>query len=148
MAGLPWWLSSKSVCQSRKWELDPWEGRIPWRRKRQPTPVFLPEKSSGQRSLVGYSPWVAKSQTQLSDWTTTATLGDNLAASYEVQHTPTPWPSHLVRGIHRRKIRTSDHIKSHKQMFAAALFIITKNYEESKCSTDVQQWMDKVVLCL
>ena len=27
------------------------------RRKWQPTPVFLPEKSHGQRSLVGYSPW-------------------------------------------------------------------------------------------
>ena len=31
-----------------------------WRRKRQPTPVFLPGKSHGQRSLVHYSPWVAK----------------------------------------------------------------------------------------
>ena len=30
-------------------------GRIPWRRKWQPTPVFLPEKSHGRRSLVGYS---------------------------------------------------------------------------------------------
>ena len=32
-----------------------WED--PWRRKRQPMPVFLPGKSHGQRSLVGYSPW-------------------------------------------------------------------------------------------
>ena len=32
-------------------------GKIPWRRKWQPTPVFLPEKSHGQRSLVDYSPW-------------------------------------------------------------------------------------------
>ena len=32
-----------------------WED--PWRRKWQPTPVFLPEKSQGQRSLAGYSPW-------------------------------------------------------------------------------------------
>jgi len=31
-----------------------------WRRKRQPTPVLLPEKSHGQRSLVGYSPWGCK----------------------------------------------------------------------------------------
>ena len=36
---------------------DPWVGKIPWRRKWQPTPVFLPGKSHGQRSLVGYSPW-------------------------------------------------------------------------------------------
>ena len=28
-----------------------------WRRKWQPTPVFLPGESNGQRSLVGYSPW-------------------------------------------------------------------------------------------
>ena len=32
-------------------------GKIPWRRKWQPTPVFLPGKSHGQRSLAGYSPW-------------------------------------------------------------------------------------------
>ena len=37
--------------------VDPWSRKIPWRRKRQPTPVFLPEKSHGQRSLAGYSPW-------------------------------------------------------------------------------------------
>ena len=36
---------------------DPWVGETPWRRKWQPTPVFLPGKSHGQRSLVGYSPW-------------------------------------------------------------------------------------------
>ena len=34
--------------------------RIPWRRKWQPTPVFLPGESHGQRSLVGYSPWGRK----------------------------------------------------------------------------------------
>ena len=31
--------------------------RFPWRRKWQPTPVFLPRKFYGQRSLAGYSPW-------------------------------------------------------------------------------------------
>ena len=34
-----------------------WGGKIPWRRAWQPTPVFLPGKSHGQRSLAGYSPW-------------------------------------------------------------------------------------------
>ena len=34
----------------------PWVGKIPWRRKWQPTLVFWPEKSQGQRSLAGYSP--------------------------------------------------------------------------------------------
>ena len=36
---------------------DPWIGKIPWRRKWQPTPVFLSEKSRGQKSLAGCSPW-------------------------------------------------------------------------------------------
>ena len=35
---------------------NPWVGKIPWRRERLPTPVFLPEEFHGQRSLVGYSP--------------------------------------------------------------------------------------------
>ena len=36
---------------------DPWVGKIPWRRKRQLPSEFLPGKSHGQQSLVGYSPW-------------------------------------------------------------------------------------------
>ena len=40
--------------------IDPWDGMIPWRRKWQPTPIFLPGKSHGQRSLQGYSPWGSK----------------------------------------------------------------------------------------
>ena len=36
---------------------DPRVGKIPWRRKWQPAPVFWPGESHGQRRLVGYSPW-------------------------------------------------------------------------------------------
>ena len=36
-------------------QVSPWVGKISWRRKWQPTPVILPGKSHGQRSLVGYS---------------------------------------------------------------------------------------------
>ena len=36
---------------------NPWVGKILWRRKWQPTPVLLPGKSHGWRSVVGYSPW-------------------------------------------------------------------------------------------
>ena len=42
-------------------------GKIPWRRKWQPTPIFLPGKSHGQRNLEGYSLCGHKSQTRLSD---------------------------------------------------------------------------------
>ena len=45
--------------------------QIPWREKRQPIPIFLPGKSHGQRSWVGYHPWGHKSQTQFSNYTTT-----------------------------------------------------------------------------
>jgi len=38
----------------------PWVGKIPWRRKWQPTPVFLPGNSQGQRNLVDYCPWGCK----------------------------------------------------------------------------------------
>ena len=62
--GLPRWLSGKeSTCQCRRHrrpEFDPLVGKISWRRKWQPTPVFLPGKSHGQRSLVVYSPWGCK----------------------------------------------------------------------------------------
>ena len=44
----------------RNCEFDHWVGKIPWRRKWQPTPEFLLEESYGQRSLMGYSPWVLK----------------------------------------------------------------------------------------
>ena len=39
---------------------DPWVGKIPWRRKWQPTLVLLPGESHGRRSLVGYSQWGRK----------------------------------------------------------------------------------------
>ena len=41
---------------------NPWVREVPWRRKWQPTPALLPEKSHEQRSLEDYSPWGPKSQ--------------------------------------------------------------------------------------
>ena len=58
--GLHRWLSGQeSTCQCRRCRrptFDPWVRKIPWRRKWQPTPVFLPKKSHGQRSLASCSP--------------------------------------------------------------------------------------------
>ena len=58
--GLARWLSRKeSACQYRRCRrcgFNPWIGKMPWRREWQPTPVFLPGKCHGQRSLAGYSP--------------------------------------------------------------------------------------------
>ena len=58
---LPRWHSGKeSTCQCRRCRghrFDPWVRKIPGRRKWQATPVFLPGKFHGQRSLAGYNPW-------------------------------------------------------------------------------------------
>ena len=59
--GLPRWLGGKEPacqCEKDRWcRFSLWVGKIPWRRKWQPIPVFLPGKSHGQGSLEGYSPW-------------------------------------------------------------------------------------------
>ena len=64
--GLPWWLSRWRIhLHCRRCGFDPRVRKIPWRRKWQPTLVFLPGEFQGQRSLAGYSPQVHKSQTRL-----------------------------------------------------------------------------------
>ena len=46
--GIPWWFSGKeSTCRFRRCGFHLWVRKIPWRRKWQPTPVFLPGKSQG-----------------------------------------------------------------------------------------------------
>ena len=49
----------ESACSGRP-GFNPWVGKIHWRRKWQPTPVFLLGESHVQRSLAGYSPWGRK----------------------------------------------------------------------------------------
>ena len=72
MQWFPRWHSSKeSACQCRRHKrcgFDPWVRKIPWRRKWQPTTVFLPGESHGWRSLAGLQipvHEIAKSQTRL-----------------------------------------------------------------------------------
>ena len=59
--GFPGGASGKEpTCQCRRHRrcgFSACVGKIPWRRAWQPTPVFLPGESHGQRSLAGYSPW-------------------------------------------------------------------------------------------
>ena len=62
--GLPRWFSGKESASQADVGLIPGLGQIPWRRNWQPTAVFLSEKSHGQRSLVGYSPWAHKELNQ------------------------------------------------------------------------------------
>ena len=72
-----WWCSGKeSACQCKRCRFDPWVRKSPWRRKWQPTPVFLSRKFHGQRSLVGNSPWGYK------------TVKHNRACAHTHTHTP------------------------------------------------------------
>ena len=65
-------LPMQETSKTRVWTLG-WED--PWSRKWQPTPVFLPGKSHGQRTLGATVAGVAESQTQLSNWAETAAGG-------------------------------------------------------------------------
>ena len=53
--GLPGVSGKESACRFRSCRFRPWVRKIPWRKKSQPTPVFLPEKLHRQGSLAVYS---------------------------------------------------------------------------------------------
>ena len=83
------WLSDKeSSCQHTRHGLDPWVGKIPCRRKWQPTPVFLPGASHGQRSLAGYGPCGHK------EWDPTEHMMDGYKNKKQTfqEHKPDPGP--------------------------------------------------------
>ena len=56
--------------------------KIPWRRTWQPTPVFLPGESHGQRSLVGYNPWGHKESVMTEQLTHTHTHTHTVSTIY------------------------------------------------------------------
>ena len=68
LPGLLLWLRWSQIClQCRRPRFDPWVWEIPWRRKWQITPVFLPGKSHEHRSLAGYSLWGHK-ESDTTEW--------------------------------------------------------------------------------
>ena len=72
----------KNLPAPRRAGFNPWAGKVPWKRAQQPTPVFLPGESHGQRSLVGYRPWSRKD----SDATEQLTLSFSFSFSLHDQH--------------------------------------------------------------
>ena len=76
---LPRWLSgNESTCQSG---FDPWVRKIPWRGKWQPSPVFSPGKSHGQRRLAVSSPWGCK-ESDMTEHTHTDSCLSHLASDF------------------------------------------------------------------
>ena len=92
-SNVPRCLSGKEpTCQCRRCGFNPWIGKIPWKRKWQPTPVFLPGKSYGQRSLAGSSPWGRKRVWHnLAIKTTTILCACVLSHLCCIQLCATPW---------------------------------------------------------
>ena len=98
-AFLAWLRGKESTCQCRRRQFHPWVGKIPWRRAWQPTPVFLPRESHGQRSLGGYSPWGHKESD--ATWQLNKTLRyQKLNYQTEIQSTKTLESSHILNKIY------------------------------------------------
>ena len=102
--GFPGGASGKEpACQCRRHKrrrFSPWVGKIPWRRRWQPTPVFLPGESHGQRSLVVYSPWGHK-ESDMTEATSCARSKDSGQAwSSTCSNTVLP-PDLITFGNHR-----------------------------------------------
>jgi len=94
MRHLLWWLSGKeSTCQFRRRGFNRWVRKIPWRRKWQPTPVFLPGKSHGQRNLAGYSPWGHKELDTI-EW-----LSMQITSCFSNEQVSTSGPKNHVQGM-------------------------------------------------
>ena len=156
------WLPAGSdgrVCLQCRWsEIDPWVGRIPSRRKWQPTPVFFPGESHGQRSLVGYSPWSWK-ESDTTEWLHLAVSQCNIGYNPEemlcvnrtmkgtglfhplcnLQHR-TRAPKGAKRSWSVWKERTETHSHSHlhtENQHHASLYLFTKFSTDS--STPPQQ---------
>ena len=96
MAQLPWWFSWYRIClQCRRLRFDPWVGISPGE-ERQPTPVFLPGESHGQRSLAGYGPWSHK------EWDSTEQLTQTVMVQFlllpkQISNTQLPSSQHYAQ---------------------------------------------------
>ena len=69
--------------ETQRCGFNPWVRKIPWRRKLQPTPVFLPGESHGQRSLAGYSRWGHKESDMTEHSTRYIILGTSKFEKYK-----------------------------------------------------------------
>ena len=112
------------TCQCRRHKrcrFDPWVRKIPWRRMPwQPTPVFLPGESHGQRSLADYSPWGCKE----SDTTERLTLYTLLKVISKTLGSTNPYDSNTELGWYENK-----HV-----------LLLQKHYLESEMKTKSSQF--------
>ena len=125
--GLPWWLSGKRLPAIQGCGFDFWVGNIPWRRKWQPTPVFLPGKSHGQRSLGGCSPWGGK------EWDTTEHF-TSLLFPYHLPHPPNPRDHWTIPPSWAEAVSCFTAV--------SALLVSVPGLPLRKCPMNTVEWMD------
>ena len=130
------------TCQ---FTFDPWVGKIPWRRKWQPTPVFLPGKSHGQRSLAGYSPCGCKESNMIKWLSTCICITDSLCCPSEtsilqISYTPIEifknW-SLKLQSLEKRKPMEIAFQSTDSPQFMTGLHpikpMVSWKYQKSKC---------------
>ena len=103
-------VAKEPACQRRRRKrcrFNPWVRKIPWRRKWQPTPIFLPGESHGQRSLVGYSPRGCKEYTR-----------SNTKASRASKDGQSEGDSELSGSYSRLPVKIHDHTHSWEKNIA------------------------------
>ena len=110
----------ESPCQCRRHRrhgFDPWVGKILWRRKWQPTLVFLPGKFHGQQSLAVYNPWGCK-ESDMTGWLRTHTHTRAHRHMHTCTHTHTRAHAHTFTLTHIHTLthactRTHTHAHTH-----------------------------------
>ena len=121
--------------------LSPRVGKIPWRRKWQPTPVFQPGKFRGQRNLPGYSPWGCKELNKTEHRCTS--VCDCLKNAH----------FSLTMSNLKRKFRRQVHLQWHKQIKVlrnklnkGGRDLYIKNYKTLAKNSfkDVNKWKDTI----
>ena len=97
--GVPWWLSGKeSACECGR-QIRSLIQEVFWRKKWQPTPGFLPGKSHGQRSLVGYSLWGRKRVGHDSPTKQQVSFYSTLRGKAKLPQPSLSWEKNSSRGI-------------------------------------------------
>ena len=129
------------IClQCRRPRFNPQVKNIPWRRKWQPTPVFLPGEFHGQRSLVVYSAWGCK-ELDTTEWLTLS-LSQPSGSNARWQ-----WIHSMWHHIHNFKTRTAVlHIALGEYIYNTSVKICTYSnirrsvtFQESEAETGWQR---------
>ena len=104
-----------TIRRCRRRGFDPWVRKNPWRRKWQPTPVCLPGKFYGQRSLAGYSPWCCK-ESDMTEYICITVMSKGLLIHSGNSHFPDPFT--VLSSVQFSHSVVSDSLRLHELQHA------------------------------